>query len=245
MESHRAALAMIASIRQVVTNKLRRRLGALNKECGIPPALARHLACKSSISVIDVGAHAGEFTRRLDLFRHIDRGLLIEPQPNRAKELASKFPPPRFEVAAMAVSDHPSVIDLEINGFDPTTSILKTKRDLPQLAGIDVAIREIVRCPVATLDSLVSSERLPQIDLLKLDVQGAERLVVRGAHETLKRTQMVWTEVSFVALYDGACLFHEIHADLNALGFQLAELEAGFRSLQGELVQADALFLKH
>jgi hypothetical protein len=94
------------------------------------------------------------------------------------------------------------------------------------------------------LDDLVSTVRFPRIDLLKLDVQGAEHLVLAGAPETLRRTRLIWTEVSFVRLYDGSCLFHELHGQLRKSGFALAELEGGFRSPTKELLQADALFTR-
>lgn len=235
---------MLHRIKNRLNRRLYRNLGISYNPYGVPFALAKHLEGKSGISFVDVGAHAGEFTRSVDSLCQVAHGLLVEVQPHRARELAAKFFPPRFEVAAIALADQPGEINLEINQFDPTTSILKTRRNMPQLAGVDVSVKEVVRCPVTTLDALVTQEKFPRIDLLKLDVQGAEHLVVRGGRESLKRTRMLWTEVSFVALYQGACLFHELHAQLAAQNFLLAELEAGFRGPDGELLQADALFLK-
>ena len=77
-----------------------------------------------------------------------------------------------------------------------------------------------------------------------MDVQGAEHLVIRGGRETLTRTKMVWTEISFKRLYEGACLHHEVVDLLSESGFKLYDLETGFRSPQGELLQADALFIR-
>jgi len=83
------------------------------------------------------------------------------------------------------------------------------------------------------------------VDLLKLDVQGAEHMVLHGGQNTLSKTNMVWTEVSFKRLYEGACLHMEVYDLLARSGFALFELESGFRSASGELLQADALFIRN
>jgi FkbM family methyltransferase len=211
---------------------------------GVPFALGKYLKHRSNIMLVDVGAHEGSFTRSIDNICSVSRGILIEPQPARASELRTDFPAPRFAVVEAAICDRSGQLELEINNFDATTSILKTKRSLPELSALDVMTRTKVTCRTMTLDTVFNELRVLETDLLKLDVQGAEHLVVRGATQALARTSMVWTEVSFVSLYDGACLFHELHAELYALGFRLAEIESGFRGPDGELLQADALFLK-
>jgi FkbM family methyltransferase len=48
-----------------------------------------------------------------------------------------------------------------------------------------------VKC--TTLDRLTAS--IPQIDLLKVDVEGAELAVLEGAHETLKKTKRIVVEI--------------------------------------------------
>ena len=220
------------------------RIGVCYNSLGVPFSLAKHLQKWSRISVIDVGAHAGEFTNALDRFCGVERGLLLEAQPGRAAELSKLFSPERFEIRQCVVCDRSGEIDLEINEFDATTSMLKIRREMAELAGLDVRPKATIRCKTARLDDLVSSVRFPRIELLKLDVQGAEHLVIEGAPKTLLRTQMIWTEVSFVQLYEQSCLFHEVHARLREKGFALAELEGGFRSPTNELLQADALFTR-
>jgi len=144
----------------------------------------------------------------------------------------------------MAASDRIGTGDLEINHFDATSSILPIRRTPPQLRALDVRRRAMVACPTTTLDGVLETEGAEDVDLIKLDVQGAEHLVISGGHATLRRTQLVWIEVSFVRLYDGASLFHEVHDLMGQRGFRLLELEDSFRSPDGELLQADALFAR-
>jgi FkbM family methyltransferase len=192
--------------------------------------------------LIDVGAHKGEFTRSIDQFCGISKGLLIEPQRERAANLARNYRPPRFTVLPIALSDRDGSTLLRINASDATTSLLPIKSDLPQLQGLDLSVQSTETCAVRTLDSVLSQWSLSDVTLLKIDVQGAENLVITGGKTTLSKTEMVWTEVSFVALYEGGCLFQELHSQMYEEGFKLVELHAGFRSPCGELLQADALF---
>ena len=109
--------------------------------------------------------------------------------------------------------------------------------------GLDLGLRERIRCRVRTLDDLLLEvDWTEAIDLLKVDVQGAELLVLRGAERTLPRVRMVFVEVSFRPLYEGAAVFEEVYALLRENGLRMLSMEEGFRGTDGELLQADALF---
>lgn len=235
---------MVMVARDYLKKWLYKRIGVCFNSVGVPFSLAKRLERSSPLVLVDVGAHRGTFTSSVDRFCGVRQGLLVEAQPERARELSEAFPAPRFEVANVAACDRASQIQLEVNEFDPTTSILRMRREMPELSGLALGVKAKVPCKTARLDDLVSPKIYAQIDLLKLDVQGAEHLVLRGAESTLRRTSMVWTEVSFVPLYEGSVLFHEIHQQLRGNGFALAELEPGFRSAAGELLQGNALFLR-
>lgn len=71
-----------------------------------------------------------------------------------------------------------------------------------------------------TLDTYYGSEAT--IDVLQIDVQGAELLVLRGATSVLNRTKAIFLEVStHPDLYSGATTFDELTAFLNKKGFSL------------------------
>jgi len=61
-------------------------------------------------------------------------------------------------------------------------------------------------------------------DYLKLDVQGAELDVIRGAPEMLKDVLVVQTEVEFVPMYQEQPLFAEVDQGLRAAGFLIHRL---------------------
>ena len=67
-------------------------------------------------------------------------------------------------------------------------------------------------------------EGLPPIDFLKLDVQGAELDVLRGATQTLENVLVIESEVEFVPLYKDQPLFGEMQVFLRERGFLFHKL---------------------
>jgi FkbM family methyltransferase len=91
--------------------------------------------------------------------------------------------------------------------------------------------------PIATLDDVVRMHQLTHVDFIKLDVEGAEELVLRGAREVLDRWQpVVLFEVNIDATHgmklspDGACRL------LTESGYQLYALAEN-----GELTETNRL----
>jgi hypothetical protein len=70
-----------------------------------------------------------------------------------------------------------------------------------------------------TLDSLVKLRQLPKPDLIKMDVQGAELDIIKGASETLKSVNHVILELQKVEYNKGAPLSDAVIAYMNEIGF--------------------------
>ncbi len=81
---------------------------------------------------------------------------------------------------------------------------------------MQVEKRELLR--THRLDGL---EGLRPVDFLKLDVQGAELMVLQGAQATLADITVVQCEVEFVELYEGQPLMADVDAFLRSQGFGL------------------------
>jgi hypothetical protein len=94
---------------------------------------------------------------------------------------------------------------------------------------------------IVPLDDLIAREALPPPDLLKLDVQGFELEVLRGAEKALQSAKWVLSEVSFESYYDQQALFAEIAGYLAAHGFEVCAFGQFF--IPGVPVgQTDVLF---
>lgn len=94
-------------------------------------------------------------------------------------------------------------------------------------------------------------------DLLKLDIQGAELMVLRHAQARLRDAVVIQAEVEFLPLYKGQPLFSEMEIFLRGQGFALhrffPEVSRAVRPMLvnddpyaglGQLVWADAVFIR-
>ncbi len=71
------------------------------------------------------------------------------------------------------------------------------------------------------LDEFCALRGIEQIDVLWMDVQGAEQMVLRGLGAMLQRVRYIHLEAEFFEIYRGQALFPGIHAQLAAAGFEL------------------------
>lgn len=212
---------------------------------GLDGAVVSFLSADAPVAVVDVGASTGGFLDAVIAYCGVRKAWLIEPQPARCRELAEKYRGRGFAVFAGALSDHDGVAAMDILNFDYSSSLLPAMPDAAGAGGqLDLGIREQIQVPVRTLDSLLADEGPSEpIDVLKIDVQGNELKVLRGAGQSLRRTRLIWVEVSFRPLYQGSSVFSEVYDFLHDHGFYLGALQEGFRGDGRELLQADALFL--
>jgi FkbM family methyltransferase len=159
----------------------------------VPLALLQTLPRKQRITLIDVGASTGSFTHTMDRYYGIRRALLIEPQPKRVESMKARLPADRFSVACAAVSSDEGTVEMDILNWDYSSSILPVRRDLASVTqAIDLGVREKIKVQTSTLDKMCATHGFDGfIDLLKIDVQGAESMVIAGAAEVLRRTGLI------------------------------------------------------
>jgi len=101
-----------------------------------------------------------------------------------------------------------------------------------------------------TLDAVYKDLATP--DVIKLDTQGSELDILRGASSALNTTTLVEVEVEFIPAYEGQPLFHQVFEFMLDHGFELLYLnrQMGQRKqifngpCRGQLVFGDALFGK-
>jgi hypothetical protein len=102
----------------------------------------------------------------------------------------------------------------------------------------EVRVEEV---DVETLDDVLLEHDLSGQALLKIDVQGFELEVLRGARDSLRKFRWIYVELSFVELYVGQPLAHEVIEFLRVQGFVPVDTGMPLRS-KGRTVQLDFLF---
>ena len=102
---------------------------------------------------------------------------------------------------------------------------------------------EEVKVPVRRLDGIIPTG-IPRPALLKIDTQGAELEVVRGATRLLDEIDVVVAETSFHEFRKGTPEISEVIAEMGRLGFVPYEVIEGFyRPIDNALAQIDIAFV--
>jgi len=70
------------------------------------------------------------------------------------------------------------------------------------------------------LDDLCAEQGIATIDLIWMDLQGAELLALQSAGTLLDKVRYIYTEISHRPIYSGQCLFDEVDAFLTGRGFR-------------------------
>jgi FkbM family methyltransferase len=102
---------------------------------------------------------------------------------------------------------------------------------------------EAVTIPMRKLDSLIPAD-IRRPCLLKIDTQGAELNVIKGAERLLKSVDVAILEVSFHQFREGIPEIAEVINAMTAMGFRCYDiLEGEYRKLDGALAQVDLAFV--
>lgn len=183
-------------------------------------------------SAIDIGANRGDVLRDIVRIAPGGKHLAFEPIPKLHAQLRATFP--GVDVRQAALSDTTGTEEFSYVKEAHAYSGLRLRRDLGSVA----ASAEMIHVPVARLDDELPDDFAPA--LIKIDVEGAEVSVVRGALETLGRHRPV---VLFEHGVGGADLYGatsgELHELLTEAGSRIFDLEG-----QGpyDRAQFEALF---
>jgi FkbM family methyltransferase len=133
----------------------------------------------ASSNCIDVGAHRGQFLREFLRCSPHGNHLAFEPIPHLAAELRTTFK--AVQVFNLALTDRSGSTSFFVFPESPALSGLSERRFIRPDAA-----RQEIRVKTERLDALLPPDQ--RIDLIKIDVEGAEGLVIAGAIETIRRS---------------------------------------------------------
>ncbi len=130
------------------------------------------------------------------------------------------------------------------NAYTHASSALQVsalqKHMVPQTACADE-----ISVPVKRLDDLLPAIPFDAPVLLKMDVQGFEKEVLKGAFRSLRHIDYLLFETSFVPMYDGEPLFDEMHNFVKDLGFDFIAPVGFLQSDKLQIMQMDLLYQRH
>lgn len=168
--------------------------------------------------VLDVGASSGYFGRQLRRDGYGGRLVSFEPLSEAFERLHARADE-QWECHHIGLGAHSGTAVLHRSANSWSSSLLPvTQVHLDVAPGAAYVADEDV--PLARLDSFGFEGAI----FLKIDAQGYELEVLRGAHETLRRTVLMELELSTTELYEGQPLLWEVLAELHERGFALAAM---------------------
>ncbi|HEY5952014.1 MAG TPA: FkbM family methyltransferase [Kofleriaceae bacterium] len=146
--------------------------------------MARALSADSTC--IDVGCHTGVILREMMQLAPQGTFLAFEPLPQLFRELQQHFDDPRVRLFDVALSDQAGSSRFTHVVSNPGYSGLRQRA----FDRADETVEEIV-VRTAVLDDVLAQERVGKIAFIKIDVEGAEYLVLKGAMGMLRRDRPV------------------------------------------------------
>ncbi len=195
--------------------------------------------------VLDVGANTGQFARQLRYeMGYPHRIVSFEPLSSAYTELKRAAQGDAlWKTCEYALGDSEARTVINVAGNSYSSSLVGM---LPTHEGAAPESRYIGQeeIVVKTLDS-VFDEFCSKDDkvYLKIDTQGFEHKVLKGAERSLSHIDTVQIEMSLVPLYEDQLLFEGMFRLMADKGYTMVALETGFSDrVSGQLLQVDGIF---
>ena len=180
---------------------------------------AIHAHLSDGAVFVDVGAHIGYYSlKAARVVGAAGRVIAVEPNPPTVHELEANISASGATVISLqpvACSDAETTLDL-FSSPRVNTGQTSLSRDNASQGGRAVTTYHVRARP---LDDIVTDTGVSRVDIVKIDVEGAEMLVLKGAARTLAR-------------YHPALMVELIDAQLRSMGTSEAEVRA-FLKAQG------------
>lgn len=198
--------------------------------------------------IFDVGAHHGYVTTSYNNLFPDASIYSFEPfaesfaiLKNRTRHI------PAIHPYNLAVSNQVGTAVFRQNLSSNTNSLLPSEPNAPTIWGKGkMETQQEITVQTTTLDQFTKENHIDRIDLLKLDVQGAEYLVLEGAKELAQsgKIGVIYTEIITSPAYTGQKPFCEILSQLYGMGFCLYNFYNIYPPAD-KAKQMDAIFVKN
>jgi FkbM family methyltransferase len=205
-----------------------------------------HWLAKSGIqTIVDVGAHEGEFAQRIRAILPDAELVCFEPLREPFLTLSQRFAgQPKFRAVQCALGEKASRREIHRNKYGASSSLLPLtelhKRSFAFAVEEQAEIIEVRR-----LSDVGRELNLRDPLLLKLDVQGFEDKVIIGGEDVVARAKIIIVEVSFQSLFEGGPLFDDVHKMLKTRDFVYnGNFDQLLSPEDGRPLQADAIFCR-
>lgn len=196
-------------------------------------------------TVLDVGANLGQYGEHVRKDLGFDgRIVSFEPLSAAFAVLKSNAASDRgWDVFHCALGETSGSQQINISSNSVSSSLLQMLPSHLESAPESLYVgMETIQ--VNTLDAMFADVcKAARHIYLKIDTQGFEGQVLRGAEQSLRRIDTIEIEMSLMPLYAGGLLFDDICSLMKDKGYTLVALENGFADAgSGQVLQVDGVF---
>jgi FkbM family methyltransferase len=217
---------------------------ALRRGVGASVEHTRALARCNFDCIVDVGANRGQFATFARVYFPDCRIISFEPLEEPAAIFDAVFrSDPKTRLVRTALASVSGPITMHVTQANDASSPLPVGREQHNAFGSRVV--ETRSVAGATMADLLGRSDLGTRNLLKIDTQGYELEVLKGAASLLQEFAAVYCEISFKELYVGQPLASQVVAYLFECGFSHKGLYNIVAGSDMRPLQADALFIRN
>jgi len=176
--------------------------------------------------VVDVGARGG-FERHWSFYGDQVELIGFEPESEECKRLNQQASGTRNRYFPVALGESTGKRTFYVTRYPPSSGFYKPDMNFWHRFAdeIHLSVVKEIEINTADLDHFAHENGLGSIGFMKLDVEGAELSILKGAKETLGKTVFgLSIEVEFYPCHEGQPLFSDVDAFVRSLGFVLFDL---------------------
>lgn len=118
------------------------------------------------------------------------------------------------------------------------SSLLRISENYPS----DKLVQDEIEVECIRLDKFCTDNKIEKIDVIWMDVQGAEMIALKSLGKLLATVKYICLEVSFREMYKGQCMFREVHEYMTNNGFTLINSDETFERERDNYFQTDAIY---
>ena len=176
--------------------------------------------------VFDVGANRGQYIKFLNSFLKEKTVYSFEPNPIVYKKLV-KFQENRILTYNLAIGNQVGKIEFYTYPFDLTSSLIlpnvnsKHYRFKKLILGSKNILYNAIKVEIDSINNFTEANKINYIDILKIDVEGSELEVLKGASNliALNKVKIIQVEIHFDDLR--ASTEKDIDTFMNKYGYSL------------------------
>jgi FkbM family methyltransferase len=186
-------------------------------------------------SVLEIGSRDGNDASFIANYFSVpsDKVFVVEPHPKHINHIKQTYP--EFNLFEVAISDKLGIIEFDViesRSWDETgrSSLLSRSPEYP-IYNDDQVLRQenwhkVVSIPGRTL---LNEINLPEIDLVKIDVEGATYEVLKSFGSDIKKLKFIHLEAEYVQFWKNQKLYSDVANLLLEYGFKEAyKIDLGY-----------------